>query len=112
MSDHSHDRDCLRLSPSLDKTSLPEHPRRFAHLMHSDIEATGESVVYNPSTDKATVLNPVAAAIWLLCDGTRDQAAICDELEQDLEKRVTRARLCEDLQKVLREFVCEGLLEP
>lgn len=95
-----------------DKGSVPANPRRLSRLTHSDVESTGESVVYDPETDKATVLNPVAAAIWLLCDGTRDSTAILDEVAAHAGEGVDRGRMAEDVDRALAELVREGLIEP
>ncbi|MBI5537401.1 MAG: PqqD family protein [Deltaproteobacteria bacterium] len=95
-----------------DKGSVPANPRRLSRLTHSDVESTGESVVYDPETDKATVLNPVAAAIWLLCDGTRDCAAIRDEVAAHAGDGVDRGQIAKDVARALAEFLREGLIEP
>jgi hypothetical protein len=95
-----------------DKGPVPSHPRRLSRLTHSDVESTGESVVYDPETDKATVLNPVAAAIWLLCDGTRDSAAIRDEVAGHVGEGENRRQIAEDVDRALLDFVREGLIEP
>lgn len=50
-------------------------------------EADDGLVVYDPARDMVHHLNPSAAVIFDLCDGTRDPAAIAGVLEQayDLE---------------------------
>jgi len=90
---------------------MSDRPTRPKRLVHSEIEATAESIVYDPDTRKVTVLNPVAGAIWLLCDGTRDRDAICDWLAQSFPD-TPRGQIVEDVTRALRDFVAEGLLDP
>jgi|GEM_PF-2980172 len=46
-------------------------PRRRRNLTLTEIEPTGESVLVDPRGERATVVTPLAAEVWLLCDGTR-----------------------------------------
>ena len=55
-------------------------PRRRSELILSEIEATGESFLVDPATERASVLNEMATVVWLLCDGHRDARAIADEI--------------------------------
>lgn len=41
-------------------------------------------VVYDPLSDRTLLLNPVAAAILDLCDGTRDAHAVAAALRDEL----------------------------
>lgn len=87
-------------------------PRRRDELNYSDIEDTGEAVLVSPATERAVVLNPTAAAIWLLCDGKRDEAAIAAELAADLgEAAPPLTRLEQDVRTVLQDFVQNELVE-
>jgi hypothetical protein len=64
----------------------------------------GETLVYDVERHRAHCLNRPAALIWSACDGTRDSAAIADELAASLPEvsvemveiavsRLARARL-------------------
>ena len=57
-----------------------EHPRRVASLEVN--EAEDGLVVYDPATDMVHHLNPSAAVIFDLCDGTRDPEAIARVLAE------------------------------
>lgn len=57
---------------------MPAVPRRADGVIWDDLD--GHIVVFNPATKHAVALNETAAAIWLLIDGIRDEAAIAAEL--------------------------------
>ena len=40
------------------------------------------AVLYNPDTAAAVGINPVGVAVWKLLDGTRDQAAVAEEISR------------------------------
>jgi hypothetical protein len=86
-------------------------PRRRRDLQMSDIEATGESILLDPATHKATVLNQTATEIWLLCDGARDAEGIAREmLSIQPSLGVDAAALRGDIERVLGELQAEGLV--
>jgi hypothetical protein len=59
-------------------TDPPLHPETAEGL---DVnEAEDGLVIYDVATDTVHHLNKTAAVIFGLCDGTRDMAAIADEL--------------------------------
>jgi hypothetical protein len=86
-------------------------PRRRSDLTVSEIEHTGESIVVDSHGDRAVVLNPLAAVVWLLCDGHRDLDAICDEIAGHFAGAVERDRVTQDVRSLLIDFEREGLLE-
>ena len=47
-------------------------------------EVADETLVYDLERHKAHCLNPTAAAVWRLCNGKRDEAALARLLEKDL----------------------------
>jgi len=87
-------------------------PRRRRDLTLTEIEQTGESVLVDPRGERATVVTPLAAVVWLLCDGARGAEAIGDELAAHFGTAVDRARVDADVRAVLGAFAREGLLEP
>ncbi len=87
-------------------------PRRRRDLTLTEIEQTGESVLVDPGGERAVVITPLAAVVWLLCDGERSVDAIRDELADHFGDAVDRARVEADLRAVLGGFAREGLLEP
>ncbi|PYX44357.1 MAG: hypothetical protein DMG79_20895 [Acidobacteria bacterium] len=63
-------------------------------------DLTDEVVLYDRKTRRAHCLNPIASAVWKLCDGQRNIAEIARTLERD-----------EDLVRtVLQQFDESGLL--
>ncbi len=86
-------------------------PRRKADLQLSDIPATGESILLDPESGKATVLNEMATIVWLLCDGTRDAVAICREIASTRpDLGVDAAALRADVERILAELLAEGVV--
>jgi len=90
---------------------LPERPRRQPGVAFSDIEATSESILYDPKTDRATVVSPLGAVVWLLCDGSRDAAAIAAEIRGRFEDRPAEA-VRADVEAALGQLLAEGLIGP
>ena len=90
----------------------PARPRRRAELTFEEIEETGEFVVVDPADQKARVLNPTMGAIWILCDGTRDAAAIADEIVESLAASAPpHKRVLADVERCLDQLSAEGLVE-
>ncbi len=86
-------------------------PRRRDELLLEEIEETGEVVLVDSAGDRAAVLNPTAAAVWLLCDGTRDAAAIASEIVETLGgKAPAREQVLADVERCLRDLAREKLL--
>jgi hypothetical protein len=87
------------------------HPKRRSDLTFSEIEHTGESILVDAGGERAVVLNPLAAVVWLLCDGHRDVGGICDEIVDHFGDAVKRQSVAEDIRSLLTDFEREGLLE-
>ena len=75
-------------------------PRRVGRVEEYEID--GEIVLYDPKRNRTHVLNPTAAVVWRLCDGSRhfqqladDMAALFDEDPQVIKQ---------DLSRVLEEL--------
>ena len=70
----------------------------------------GEAVVLRQEDAEVLVLNEVGARILELTDGSRDLAAIVDELEREFE--VERAELETDVEGFVRDLLRASVLEP
>jgi pyrroloquinoline quinone biosynthesis protein D len=66
-------------------------------------------VIYDPSNGRAYVLNPTAALIWELCDGSMTIEGMADELKQEygLEDETVLA----DVEALIAQLERAGLLE-
>ncbi len=86
-------------------------PQRRAELTYEEIEETGELIVTDPAADRATVLNPTAGFVWLLCDGATDAAAIAQEMIATLgDAAPDAARITADVEGFLAELQSKELL--
>ena len=59
--------------------------RNARPLAHPDVSAyplDDEVVIYAPTDGQAFVLNPTAARIWALCDGTRTDVTMAREIAE------------------------------
>ena len=79
-----------------------ERPRARAEV--SAVPLDDELVLYDPHTLEAFVLNPTAARIWTLCDGSRSAAAIAKELSTlyGLGRQQTLEDVCEFIDDMRR----------
>ncbi|MBN1422742.1 MAG: HPr-rel-A system PqqD family peptide chaperone [Planctomycetes bacterium] len=73
-------------------------------------ELDEEVIVFDPATSNAHTLNPTAAAILLLCDGSRDGDEIAREVARTFS--IDEARANADVAKTLQELRDRGLIEP
>ncbi len=88
-------------------------PRRRDDLLVQPIEATDEALLVDPQRDVAVVLNPLATAVWLLCDGQREPADICAVIAAELgTKAPAPAQLAADVAAAVADFERENLLWP
>lgn len=69
-----------------------------------------ELVVCDPEREEVVVLNPMAAAIWDLCDGTRTAEEIADEVVAALS--VERGRVLSDVEAFLNDMTRRGFIVP
>ena len=56
--------------------------RPLAHPAVSAYTLDDEVVIYAPTDGQAFVLNPTAARIWALCDGTRTDVVVAHEIAE------------------------------
>ncbi|MHC5019310.1 MAG: PqqD family protein [Planctomycetota bacterium] len=86
-------------------------PTRRPELTYEEIEETGELIVTDPVADRATVLNPTAGFVWLLCDGATAPAAIAAEMVATLgDAAPDPATVEQDVQRFLEELAAKELL--
>ena len=81
-------------------------PIKRADITESKVE--DDLVLFDPRTDAAHVLNPTAALVWWLCDGSRKEAEIVNELESLFE--TVPAALAADVAKSLSDFASVGII--
>jgi hypothetical protein len=89
---------------------MTEHdvPRRRATLVH-EVAASDETVVYDEAGKQLVALNPTAAAVWYLIDGSRSVAAIVDLIVESVS--TDRATVTRDVTGFLADLDARGLLE-
>lgn len=80
--------------------------RRRNNVTFTEIEETGEAVLFIPDEQRAVVVNATAAIIWLLCNGLRDAGALAAELAATTGAEV----LVDDVLRILDNLVSEGVL--
>ena len=81
------------------------YPRLRDDLMVRQID--GDTVVYDPVADRTAILNPSAAGILGLCDGSRSE----DEIAMQTAARFDPegGRITADVAAALRDFSAQGL---
>jgi hypothetical protein len=84
-------------------------PRRRSDLVVGDLNDGAETALLNLESREVTNLNATAAAIWYLCDGVRDVAAIADEVSGAFPQ-VDRAVVEADVRRMIAQLKDRGLL--
>src|SRR6185295_16731496 len=83
----------------------PDRPRQTTLLVHAD----GDGVVlHDPHTGSTHRLNGVARQLWELCDGSRDRAALAQEIAARFGIATAVAR--GDVDAALAQFRDAGLI--
>ncbi|MCI0572453.1 MAG: PqqD family protein [Myxococcaceae bacterium] len=85
-------------------------PRRRQDLVVGELAGGAEVVLLDSATEKVVSLNSSAAAIWYLCDGRRDAAAIAQEVLETLPGLEPRA-VGDEVRRTLETLASHGLLE-
>ena len=80
--------------------------RRRSNVTFTEIEETGEAVLFIPAEQRAVVVNATAAIVWLLCNGERDAAALAAELGTAIGSAVP----VDDVREILDQLTAEGVL--
>lgn len=82
-------------------------PRRRVDIIAREIE--DEILLYDPQQNSTHLLNPIAAAIWELCDGTRTPEETAEEIVHVLP--ADRQAVLSDVKRIIQEFSENGLLQ-
>ncbi len=82
-------------------------PRRLECTTHENGD-TGELLVLDPGGERVIVLNPVGAAVFGLCDGTRGREDIVRILVETL--RVDPGVATADVERFLTELMERGVV--
>lgn len=83
-------------------------PRRTQGVVH-ELEATGESVVFDEAGRRLLVLNEVGAIVWYLIDGRRTLDEIVGILAEGIA--LPREQLAADATHFVGELAQQGLIE-
>ena len=78
-----------------------DYPEQQSDLVFHEIE--GEFVVYNPTADCSALLNPTAAMVLELCDGSHTPNEIAAKISQSLS--VAQDRVLPDVEAALRKLI-------
>jgi hypothetical protein len=84
-------------------------PRRRDDLVVGELNEGNETALLDVATAHVVSLNPTAAAIWYLCDGNRDAAAIARELVDALPA-AEPSNVEGDVRAMLEELAGLGLV--
>jgi len=74
--------------------------RRAEGVTYTDIEETGEAVLYVAEEERAIVVNGTAAIVWLLCDGTREPSEVARIMAGGLDGEVPPDHVMEIAEKL------------
>ena len=83
-------------------------PERRSDLIFREIE--GEFVVYSPSGDRSALLNPTAAMVLELCDGSRTPGEIAAKISESFS--VPPEEVLRDVEAALAKLSENEFLEP
>ncbi len=84
-------------------------PRRNEDLVVRDFQDGAETAILDLASGQVVSLNATAAAIWYLCDGERDEAAIAREVV-DVHPDVDPVLALNDVRRTLAELAERGLV--
>lgn len=87
-------------------TTNIQKPRLRSDLVTRDV--ADDFLVYDPDNGETYLLNPTAAAIVELCDGTTDAAAIADEIATITH--ADRAPVLVDVERTLQDLTKKRLV--
>ena len=88
----------------------PDAAREALAALEAGEDAGGAGTLLIVERGRVTELNLLGGEIWKLCDGTRDVAAIVDELLPRFD--VGRDELDADVREFLADLAGRGWLEP
>lgn len=76
------------------------------HILETEID--GEISLYNPQSEKVTVLNGTASDVWLLCDGQHTPAEIKSLLASSYS--IDESAIAVDVDRTIELLEESGLL--
>lgn len=82
-------------------------PERRADVL-SEVQSDGSGLLYDPRTRYAIALNATAVAVWEACDGTRQLAAIAEEIAAGYDAPLDI--IWRDVDALLADLANRGLL--
>lgn len=85
-------------------TTALVRPRRNPSIVEQMVGDGLELILVHPATEQALVLNPSAALIWDLCDGSRQPADLVAELLTATQGAPDRAAVQADVEAWLAEL--------
>lgn len=99
----------MKDKPILQPTDVtgPVAPRPRRTVAH--VEVDGEGVLYDETTNRVHVLDPIATLIWSGLDGHTTLEELSEELSRAFEADVKRVRM--DVLDAVRELASQELLE-
>jgi len=83
-------------------------PVRRNSVTH-ELDATGETVLYDEQNRQMYVLNDIGAAVWYLCDGTNDTDKIVSVLAE--RYKAGAESITRDVEEFLESLKSQGLIE-
>src|SRR5512134_3171842 len=95
-----------RRRPGLPWREEPDAAREALAALEAGSDAGGQGTLLVVERGRITELNLLGGEIWKLCDGTRDAAAIVDELLQRFD--VGRDELSRDVAAFVADLVSRG----
>lgn len=78
-----------------------------AHLLETEVD--GDISLYDPTSERVTVLNGTASDVWRLADGDHTVAEITDLLASSYG--VEPASIALDVMTVVTQFIEAGLID-
>ncbi len=81
-------------------------PEQQPDITESQVE--DEIVLFDPRVDAAHILNPTAALVWWLCDGTKKPTQIVEEVGKLIDDPPDS--LDDDVRGTINEFVSLNLV--
>lgn len=98
----------MKDEPILQPTDVtgPAAPRPRRTVAH--VEVDGEAVLYDETTNRVHVLDPIAMLIWSGLDGHTTLEELSEELSRAFEADVKRVRM--DVLDAVRELASQELL--
>lgn len=99
-----------RRRPGLPWREEPDAAREALAALEAGIDASAAGTLLVVERGRVTELNLLGGEVWKLCDGSRDVAAIVEELLPHFE--VGRDELARDVEEFLADLLARGWVVP